>query len=218
MATQSKGKRRIGETLSVLVVLLSLFAVTASAQPGEADSTLTPAAPAPAPATAVAAQQTTPPPATAPTSEASGRSLPVSLGVGAHYMETVGSIKDAPDFDTSALNLLVGARKGLGLITLELDSEWAFDFGGSSHTLWMPQAFALLGPGLIYAGAGIGTGYIDGEWFDNPTYALRAGVNLPLGRLKLDVNAAYQFMSSKSFETIDSEDLDSITFGALLWF
>lgn len=58
----------------------------------------------------------------------------------------------------------------------------------------------------------------DREWFDNPVYALRAGIILPLGPLAVDVNANFQFMSLKARENADSDDLDSVTFGATLWF
>lgn len=141
----------------------------------------------------------------------------MEFGAGIHYMKTVGDMKDEAGFDSDAANFLLAGRAPLGPITLELDSEWSLDFGGSDKTLWMPQAFGLLG-GMIYAGAGIGTGYIDGEWFDNPFYALRVGINLPLKVTKLDVNANYYFINSAAFDNIDSEDLDSVTFGAVLWF
>ena len=141
----------------------------------------------------------------------------LQFGAGAHYMNTVGDVKDTEQFDSSALNLLLGAKRGLALFKVELDSEWSLDYGGSDKTLWMPQLFGLMG-NLIYGGAGIGTGYIDGEWFDNPIYTLRAGVVLPLSRFSVDVNANYQFMSSKALENADSDDLDSVTFGALVWF
>jgi hypothetical protein len=139
------------------------------------------------------------------------------LGAGAHYVKTVGDIKDTPEFDSDAFNLVGAGKLGLGLVNFELDVEWLPDYGGSSEALWLPEAFVLVG-GLIYGGAGIGTGYFDGEWFDKPVYALRAGVDIPLGRFSVDVNAKYEFMSSGVFEDVDSEDLDSVTFGAILWF
>lgn len=147
----------------------------------------------------------------------SGGGRRFKFGAGVHYMKTVGSISDEEEFDEDALNLLLAAKMPLGLITVEFDSEWALDYGGSDNTLWMPQVFGLVGQ-FIYGGVGIGTGYVDGEWFDNPVYTLRAGVNFPLGRFAVDVNANYQFMSSRALENADSDDLDSVTFGAVLWF
>jgi len=231
--------------LSIVIALLSLFAVSAFAQQADttavkqqadttaaavkqqADSTAAAVKPPAAPAAVVAptvapAQtappQTTPPPATTAQSSDSGKSRRLKLGAGVHYMETVGDIKDAEGFDSGALNLLLAAKMGLGLITIEGDSEWALDYGGSDHTLWLPQVFALLGHRFIYLGAGIGAGYLNQEWFDHPIYTLRAGVNLPLGPVSVDVNANYQFMSTSVAEDVNSDDLNSVTFGAVVWF
>jgi hypothetical protein len=201
--------------LPILVILLSLFAVSAFAQ--AADTTATAVTPL-ADTTAVTTTPPTPPPTeTASTSDSDGdRSW--RIGVGVHYMETVGDIKDAEGFDTNAFNALLAAKRDFGLIVIELDSEWSFDYGGTDHTLWMPQAFAFLDFGLLYGGAGIGAGYLDQEWFDNPVYSLRAGVKVGLGRFEVDINASYQFLSTKVLESIDSDSLDSVTFGAILWF
>jgi len=231
--------------LSIIIALLSLIAVSAFAQQADttavkqqadttaaavkqqADSTAATVKPPAAPAAVVAptvapAQtappQTTPPPTTTAQSSDSGRNRRLKLGAGVHYMETIGDIKDAEGFDSGALNLLLGAKLGLGLITIEGDSEWALDYGGSDHTLWLPQVFALVGLRFIYLGAGVGIGYLNQEWFDHPTYALRAGLILPLGPVAVDLNANYQFMNSSAFDAVDSEDLDSITFGAIVWF
>ena len=148
---------------------------------------------------------------------ASAASQELQFGAGVHYMDTVGDIKDSEQFDSSALNVLIALKRAFELISVEVDSEWSLDFGGSDKTLWMPQAFGLIGSSL-YGGAGIGTGYIYGEWFDNPIYTLRAGFLLPLESLTVDINANYQFMSSKALENLDSDDWDSVTFGAVLWF
>jgi hypothetical protein len=141
----------------------------------------------------------------------------MQIGAGAHYMKTVGDVENSSGFNSDALNLLVAGRMNLSLLKLEFDSEWALDYGGSSKTLWIPQVFGVVG-GLIYGAVGIGSGYIDGNWFDRPVYTLRAGVNLPLSRLALDVNANYQFMNSKALENLNSSDLDAVTLGATLWF
>ena len=87
----------------------------------------------------------------------------------------------------------------------------------ATNVLYQPQAYVLIG-GLIYGGAGIGIGYFDGDWFDNPFYALRAGVDLPLGSLHLDVNANYRFLSTNALQSLNESDLDSVTFGAIVRF
>jgi hypothetical protein len=65
---------------------------------------------------------------------------------------------------------------------------------------------------------GIGTGYIDSTWFNAPFYALRAGVDIPLGPVSVDINANYRFMDTAVFEDAGTEDFDSITFGAIVRF
>ncbi len=140
-----------------------------------------------------------------------------TLGAGIHYLKTVGDIKDAPAFDSNAYNLVASAQMSLLMFKIEADVEWVPDYGGSDESLLMPQALVLFG-GMIYGGAGIGSGYIDGEWFDKPFYSLRLGVDIPLGPVGVDINANYRFMDTKVFESADEEDLDSVTFGAIVRF
>jgi hypothetical protein len=71
---------------------------------------------------------------------------------------------------------------------------------------------------LIYGGVGMGIGYTNNEWQTNPFYALRAGVNLPLGKRAIDLYATYNFQSDKELENLTGEDLDSATFAAILRF
>ncbi len=149
------------------------------------------------------------------TASSSRAQLGLRLGGGIHYVKTVGDIKDTPEFDDNAFNLVASAQVGKGLFQIEGDVEWVNDYGGSGESLWLPQVFVLIG-GLVYGGAGIGTGYIDGEWFDDPFYALRAGVDFPVGPVSLDINANYRFMDTSVFDKVDNEDFDSITVGAIV--
>jgi len=143
----------------------------------------------------------------------------MSIGGGAYYQKTVGEIEENDDFDDDAISWLVSLQMELPVIfTLEGDLEITPDYGGSDETLLQPQAYLLIGS-LIYAGAGIGVAYLDGEWSDDPFYALRAGLDIPLGdRVSFDINANYRFMDSSVFDDLDEEDSDSITFGALIRF
>jgi hypothetical protein len=149
----------------------------------------------------------------------SSPALAIQLGGGIHYLATVGDIKDDDDLeiDDSNFNFVASAKMPFGPLKLETDVEFVPDYLGSDEMLYQPQVFGLIG-GLIYGGAGIGWGYIDGEWFDNPFYALRAGVDLPVGKLHLDINANYRFLSAEALEGADEEDLDSVTFGAIVRF
>lgn len=139
------------------------------------------------------------------------------FGGGLHYLRTLGDIQDVPEFDANSLGFLASYQYTFTMLKIEGDLEWIPDFGGSDKSLWVPQAWGLIGS-MIYGGIGIGIGYIDGEWQDNPFYALRAGVDLGLGGLGLDLFASYQFQTTQVFEDFESDDLNSVTFGAILRF
>jgi hypothetical protein len=138
------------------------------------------------------------------------------LGGGVHYLRTVGDIKDDADFDENSLGFLGSLMLPLPLVRVEGIVEWIPDYGGQNSMI-QPQAWALLGTGL-YAGVGVGIGYSDGEWQENEFWALRAGLNLPLGGLDLDGFATYRIQSTAELEGLGKKDLDAVTFGAILRF
>ncbi len=139
------------------------------------------------------------------------------LGAGLHYLYAMGDIDtNDPDLSKNSFGLIGSIQFPASLITLEGDVEYVFDYIGTGEGMWEPQAYALIG-GLVYGGAGIGVSNFDGEWTD-PWYALRGGVNLPLASLGLDVFATYRFWSDDELENLTGDDLDSITFAAILRF
>ena len=142
-----------------------------------------------------------------------------SIGGGIHYLRNLGDLKKDSSVDLSQDSFsLMGSYQWSGpLLKVEADVEYIFDYIGSSNAMWQPQAYVLVG-GMIYGGAGIGIGYIDGDWQNDPFYALRAGVNLGLAGLNLDVWASYRFQSDDDLKALTGEDLDSLTFAALLRF
>ena len=134
------------------------------------------------------------------------------FGIGLHYLATLGDIKDHPEFDSGALGFLAVYSLGAGLINFEADLEWVpnYAFG---EDLWEPSAYAFVG-GFIYGGVGIGIGNYNGDWMSDPFYALRVGVKLAM----LDIFASYRFQKWSDFDDVESDDLNSITFGALFKF
>jgi hypothetical protein len=141
-----------------------------------------------------------------------------SIGGGLHYLHNLGDISEGgTDFSQESFGILGSFQFGAGLITFEGDVEYIFDFIGSDKGMTIPSAWALIG-GMIYGGAGIGIGYWDGDFMDNPFYALRGGVNLGLGGMNLDVFGTYQFWSDDDLKDLTGEDLDSVTFAAVLRF
>ena len=152
--------------------------------------------------------------ATAGTSSAGG----VSLGGGVHYLHNVNDI-DANGVSVDKNNFgFVGSLMGrASWLKLEGQVEYVPSYLGTDSGLWLPQAWALLG-GPLYAGAGIGWGHFNDEWMSDPFYGLRAGVDLPLGPVGLDMYGTYQFWNSHAFDEINDSDLNSVTFAALLRF
>lgn len=141
----------------------------------------------------------------------------IRVGGGIHYLRTLGDIKDVPEFDENAIGIMASATKSFPLIRVEADVEWIPDFGGSSKSLIQPQAWGMVG-NQFYGSLGIGIGYFDGDFQDEPFYALRVGVNFGLFDLDFDAFASYRFQDAEVFEGFDESDLDALTFGALARF
>jgi hypothetical protein len=139
------------------------------------------------------------------------------LGGGIHYLRTVGDMKDLDGFDENSIGILGSVKYKTGLFTIEGDMEVIPDYVGSEEIMVQPQAFLLLG-NLIYGGAGIGVGYLSEFGWQDPFYALRAGVDLSLGPVDLDVFASYRFQKAKDLKALDKENLHAVTLGALINF
>ena len=141
------------------------------------------------------------------------------VGGGIHYLRTLGDISDdgAIDLNQDSFSIIGSGMSDMGMLKVEGQVEYIFDYLGTGHEMWLPSAWLLAGS-MIYGGAGIGIGHTDGDWQTNPFYALRAGVNVPLGGMALDGYASYQFQSDADLKNLTGEDLDSITFAALLRF
>lgn len=133
------------------------------------------------------------------------------LGLGVHYLETLGDIKDNPDYDSSSWGFLAAYSFGPGLINFEVDVEWIPDYAFGKNMV-EPSAFVFVG-GFIYGGLGIGIGHINGDWQSDPFYAIRAGVKFAM----LDVFTSYRFQKWSDIDG-SSDDWDTITFGAMFKF
>jgi hypothetical protein len=142
-----------------------------------------------------------------------------SLGGGVHYNRYVDDI-DTDDIEEEAYSYLIALRHNASyLLGTEFDLEFQpEDLTGREETTYIPQAYLFLGK-VIYAGAGIGIGYFDGEFADEPNYYLRGGLDLEvLPGLFLDVSARYvvQDIDEVDDEVDDNVDTDTITLGANL--
>jgi hypothetical protein len=141
------------------------------------------------------------------------------FGGGLHYLRTLGDIKNVPGFDENSVGILASYQLGLAvnLIRVETDLEYIPDYGGSGKFMLQPQAWLKCG-GLFYGAAGLGIGYIDQNWEDNPFYGLRAGADLLLGPLNVDLFASYRFQNAEVLKGTTARDLDAVTFGAMIRF
>jgi hypothetical protein len=137
------------------------------------------------------------------------------IGVGAHYWRALDDI-EIEDIEEDALAWVFAYQyRPAPLIGVEADLELLPDeFAGAEERVWAPQAYLIVGS-VVYAGLGIGIYYTDGEWADDPFYALRAGLDLELlPGLHLDVQANYRFEEWKNLsEVADDVDTDSVTLG-----
>ena len=141
-----------------------------------------------------------------------------SLGAGLHYLRNISDIdKNNSDLSKDSFGILGSYMYSMPLLKFEAQVEYVFNYAGSDNSMWTPQGYVLVG-GMIYGGAGIGIGYIDGDWQSDPFYALRAGVNFPLMAFSLDIYATYQFQNSDELKDLNGEDLDSATLAAVIHF
>ncbi len=141
-----------------------------------------------------------------------------SIGGGVHYLRNLGDItKSNTGLDQNSFSLIGSYQHSLALLKIEGNLEYIFNYIGSDKSMWEPSAYVLTS-GLIYGGAGIGIGYIDGDWQNDPFYALRLGVNVGLAGLALDVYGTYRFQNDSDLKAVTGEDLNSVTFAALVRF
>jgi hypothetical protein len=139
------------------------------------------------------------------------------LGLGVNYWRALSSIDTAEVRKDGFSYLLSYQYVPVKIVKIEADLEVFPDYGTSSQTVLAPEAFVTVG-GLVYAGAGIGIYYRDGDWGSAPFYMLRAGLDFPiLPRLFLDINVNYRF---NDWKTLQWEDLssDTLRLGAALRF
>ena len=136
------------------------------------------------------------------------------IGAGANYWKVIDDI-DVRDIDDSGMAYYVSYQyRAQGPFALDLTLERLPDrFGNSAYA---PQGYVLIG-GTLYAGIGVGMIYTDGDFADEPFYAIKAGLDIPFFFLRLDVSGHYRF---NDFADLKDEDrkigTDTIFLGAAL--
>ncbi len=138
------------------------------------------------------------------------------VGGGANYWVALDDL-DEDDIDDNGFSYLISYQYMMEWMGLELDAELLPDRFG--ETAVAPAAYFLLGK-TLYAAAGIGIVNSDGNFSDEPFFALRAGLNLEiLPDMYLDVSANYRFNDETELEDKESDiDTDTVFLGAALRF
>lgn len=138
------------------------------------------------------------------------------IGGGVNYWYSIDDLKgDDYDFDRNGFGIIGSYQYWAGLIGIEIDVELLPEHFG--ETALAPQAFLLLGH-TLYAGIGIGTTYADGDFANEPFYALRTGLCLELlPRIYTDFYATYRFNDVAEIEnSVDDIDTDTLFLGAMV--
>lgn len=138
------------------------------------------------------------------------------IGVGANYWVALEDIEvETKKFDDDGVAFLASYQYWQSLFGLELDVELLPDRFGESALA--PEAYILFGRS-IYCGIGIGITYSNGDFADEPFYALRAGLNLEiLPSLYLDLSGNYRFNDSAELKNETSDiDTDTVFLGAAI--
>lgn len=133
------------------------------------------------------------------------------IGGGANYWVSIDDI-DVGDVDDDGIAFFGSYQYWGGLLGMELDLEFLPDRFGESAV--SPQAYLLVGKG-VYAGIGIGTTYTDGDFAEEPFYALKAGFNLELlPGIYADIYGNYRFNDKADFDNDDTDiDTDTVFLG-----
>jgi hypothetical protein len=138
------------------------------------------------------------------------------IGGGATYWVALDDIEvDDKKVDDDGFSFLASYQYWPALFGVELDVEFLPDRFGESAVA--PEAYVLFGR-AIYCGLGIGMIYSDGNFADEPFYAIKAGLNLELlPGLYADIYGNYRFNDSADFDKEDTDiDTDTVFLGAAL--
>ncbi|HMO49528.1 MAG TPA: hypothetical protein PKE26_03600 [Kiritimatiellia bacterium] len=139
------------------------------------------------------------------------------LGAGVNYWVALDDV-DVENVDDNGFSYYISYQhRGDHLLGFQADLELLPDRFGEDA--WAPQAYVVIGKSL-YAAAGAGWVYSDGDFADEPFFALKAGFDLEIvSGLYLDLNVNYRFNDKADLEGEGTDiDTDTIFFGAAVRF
>lgn len=140
------------------------------------------------------------------------------LGVGVTYWHALEDVELTNlDFDRDGVSWFLSYQsRGAYLVGWEAGLEMMPEgFMASTENVYGPQAYVIVGSS-IYGAAGIGWYYSDGDWADEPFYALRVGMEYTLvPSIYFDIYANYRFTRWGDLKDEEEDiDTDTIMLGA----
>jgi opacity protein-like surface antigen len=135
------------------------------------------------------------------------------IGVGVNYWFALDDLDS--DIDENGFSYLASYQWRPSVIGLQLDFEMLPDrFGEDAYA---PAAYVIFGK-AIYAAAGVGIVNQDGDWADDPFFALKAGLDLNiLANLYVDIAVSYRFDADTQLDdAVDDISTDTLFLGAAL--
>lgn len=135
------------------------------------------------------------------------------IGGGANYWVSIDDIEIGDNkLDDDGIAFFGSYQYWSGLFGIEVDAEFLPDRFGESAIA--PQAYLLVGKG-VYGGIGIGTTYTDGDFAEEPFFALKAGLNIELlPGIYADIYGNYRFNDTADFDDEESDiDTDTVFLG-----
>lgn len=142
------------------------------------------------------------------------------FGAGLHYLKTVGEMSDAEDlddFDENDFGFIGSLEFDAAMFRIDTQLEVLPDYAGTDEIMWQPQGYLLLGR-TIYAGVGVGIGYLEPFGWQDPFFDLRAGVDIALAGIGLDIYASYRFQTAGDLESLTTDDMNAVTLAAVARF
>ncbi len=139
------------------------------------------------------------------------------IGLGFHYWKALKDVS-ANDVDENGLGWLISYKLvPSSLLNFQADVEMLPDgYAGSDKKVFAPQISVIAGSSF-YGAVGIGMLYSDGDFADDPFYALRVGADMELlPRLFADVNVNYRFENWDYSDVESNIDMDTLTLGAVI--
>ncbi len=145
-----------------------------------------------------------------PAARAGGSS---QLGAGVYYWKALEDLDSR--FEENGLSYYASYQYKPGFVGFEADLELQPD--RFDENAYAPQAYLVVGE-TLYAAAGIGILYTDGDFADEPFYVFKAGLDLEvLPSLHLDISANYRFNDRADLSNDATDvDTDTVFLGAAL--